>query len=488
MSRKRILRYFVCLLLPLVMVGCSEVDDSLRGSGDRSEVQFSCYLAQSKSENTSSASTRTTYPDAEYIGAMTTARLKEYSFGVFAQYTGTQTFDYDDAAKGDVAYNFMWNQKVEWDSSNSYWTYSPVKYWPNEWQNGTVDNQDPAATTNYTYGGNVSFFAYAPYQDVNDPASGVDRTASADNDGIVKVTPNTATAGTGSYITYRTSVAQPYYYDSSVDLLWAAQPNKVKQAVNEKVHFLFKHALSKLTISVQGLFDHTSADDTWPEYSDDVDMYTRILIESVDFSNSPLMKQGNMYFAPRPDNASVPYWELTATDSLRCTVSGTELNANLRDAYMDGSTQKSYSSDWLIDTDAATALTNFNALPTGVTNTEKSLFDDANFYYMLIPNKEFITDNPTIPMKVHMVYYVITYDPSLKLNNPKYYSIVKNDILATFSSSFAFEPNKSYKLVLMPGVTTVKFRVEVADGWETPMVMDPVVIDWYVETNEYNVE
>lgn len=478
MNPKHVIPTLVMTLL-LTLFGCSQVDESARTEAERAEVSFSCYLSQSKE----GAQSRATYPSDEILGGMTTAKLKESSFGVFAQYTGPNEFDYDDAAKGNVAYNFMWNQQVDWDNTRSYWTYSPVKYWPND--NQPADDQGAMGSQLHSY---VSFFAYAPYQEVDNPTSGVDRTGNASDDGIVKITSNSATPGTGSYLTYRTSVSQPYYYDSSVDLLWAAQPNKVKQAVNERVHFLFKHALSKLSIAVQGIFDHTSADDTWPEYSDDVDMYTRILIESVDFSNSPLMKQGNMYFAPRPDNASVPYWELTATDSLRCTVSGTELNATLRDAYMDGSTQKSYHSNWLTDTDAATALTNFNSLPVGVTKTEKPLFDNKNFYYIFIPNKGFITDNPTIPMKVHIVYYVITYDPSLKLNNPKYYSIVKNDILATFSTSFSFEPNKQYKLVLMPGLTTVKFKVEVADGWEEPIVMDPVVVDWHISTKEYDVE
>ena len=107
-------------------------------------------------------------------------------------------------------------------------------------------------------------------------------------------------------------------------------------------------------------------------------------------------------------------------------------------------------------------------------------------YYLVIPNKGQVTTDT--PMKIRMVYYVITYDPQLKLNTPKYYSIVKNDVTATFSTAFAFEANKSYKLRLEPGLTTVKFEVVEIDEWGRSIVLDAVVKDWVVETHEYNVE
>lgn len=134
---------------------------------------------------------------AGYEGAITTDKLKEYSttefktngFGVFAYFTGTDTYgqfqkkEYTgetggkDHSSAEVA-NFMFNQNVHWDNSlaEEYitkWTYSPVKYWPNE-ISGTAntpdDDQDNdqsnnQATGSGTYGGNVSFFAYAPYVD-----------------------------------------------------------------------------------------------------------------------------------------------------------------------------------------------------------------------------------------------------------------------------------------------------------------------------------
>lgn len=74
------------------------------------------------------------------------AALRNKSIGVFASYTGKNTYE-----NTTVSPDFMYNQEVKY-TSNNVWEYSPVKYWPN----------DPA---DY-----VSFFAYAPYE--ANPAEG----------------------------------------------------------------------------------------------------------------------------------------------------------------------------------------------------------------------------------------------------------------------------------------------------------------------------
>lgn len=70
-------------------------------------------------------------------GELTAANL--LSTGIFAYYTGS-----DDWTAADTP-NFMYNQEVKRTDASSPWTYSPVKYWPN----------NPADK--------ISFFAYAPY-------------------------------------------------------------------------------------------------------------------------------------------------------------------------------------------------------------------------------------------------------------------------------------------------------------------------------------
>ena len=470
--------------------------------------------------------TRTTYPEttppATSTGKMSTDKLKETGFGVFAQYTEDEVFAYNTAVgKGTEPFNFMWNQQVTWDntlddSHITKWIYSPVKYWPND--NNPADDETAIGSKSRSY---VSFYAYAPYQAETSPTTGFDKTdedtdsdSNPDADGIVKITDNTASAGTGSYLIYRTSNTKPFDMAESVDLLWAARPNCYKMMptgegfVSGQVNFLFKHALSLFTITVQGLFDHVNNDDTSTEYPDDRDMYTRILVERVDFTTSPLFTEGTMYFAPRPDDAGVPYWEvnesktqtLTFGDEPETTTNlhGNEINEQISNYYLDGIwnrywNQADHTSGLLTKDDsrsAEEALELFNQLPTGVSHTEMPLRNEADYYYMVIPNKKYITDHPLDVMKVRMVYYVITYDERLELPKdgyPQYFSIVKNDITATLNG-FAFEPNKKYKLRLQPGLTTVKFEVSSVEGWDTPITLNPEVTEWYVKTKEFNVE
>lgn len=70
-------------------------------------------------------------------GETTTDNLS--SIGVYAYFTGSNNFTDSDTP------NFMCNQEVSRSNNRSPWTYSPVKYWPN--------NQTDK----------LSFFAYGPY-------------------------------------------------------------------------------------------------------------------------------------------------------------------------------------------------------------------------------------------------------------------------------------------------------------------------------------
>ena len=518
----------------LFFVGCTKNTDLITPDNRPTDVAvaFDSYLQDSRT-------TRTTYPDAP-VGEIDDDRLHTSAggFGVFAQYTGNSKFEYGGEDTGGRPYNFMWNQQVTYDGTR--WTYSPVKYWPND--NQPADDGDNDTGNNPAQGSQkhsyVSFFAYAPYRLVDTPSDGATPADGDDDgddggdDGIVGMTSNAKSAGKGTdkgtYVTYRTSNATPYDAASSVDLLWAAAPNRYKLDgygsgyTTGSVDLVFKHALSKLTITVQGLFDHVDNDDKSPQYIDDRDVFTRILVESVDFDDSPLFSEGNMYLAPRPDDGSVPYWELNDEDADNdgipdkrkgITVDDLTVNSDLANTYYDTSAGvvKKYWDDDDVDegvsenlksflqlsdqndddkVDAADAKQLLDKLPKGVTHTEVPLRNEEDYYYMVLPNKGYIADHPTEKMKVHMVYYVITYDERLtlpKTGYPKYFSIVKNDVTATFDT-FAFEANKKYKLRLQPGLTTVKFEVTVVDGWDTPITLNPEVVDWYTVTREYDVE
>ena len=82
-------------------------------------------------------------------GAGSTLKLQDAGFGVFGLYTERLKYNLV-----TVTPDFMFNQLVSWDATQTVWNYTPVKYWPNGSINGTE----------YEY---VSFFAYAPYVDQN---------------------------------------------------------------------------------------------------------------------------------------------------------------------------------------------------------------------------------------------------------------------------------------------------------------------------------
>ena len=148
--------------------------------------------------------------------------LQGKGFGVFAFYTETADF----VAGNDATPNFMNNQKVEYTSGA--WTYSPLKYWPNN------------------TGDKVSFFAYAPYD--------ASKTWSADK--IAYTVENDV--------------------KNQVDLLFApAQANKTKQGVNDKITFAFKHALARIGFSVAYAADELTAAD------ERIDADTKITINKI---------------------------------------------------------------------------------------------------------------------------------------------------------------------------------------------------------------
>lgn len=254
-----------------VLTGCTETDLS----GDTSLAKESAPSAIQFSANTRNAGVTRAIPAGGSHGDITTTVLKgeDYGFGVVAYHTNTVDWK---GTTNDVIPNFMWNQKVTF--STDHWTYSPVKFWPNDFSTGNVDNQEPTGEDKQAWGsqngGKVSFFAYAPYvpfvaksTSPAIPLTYKGKTASTES--------TTATSGITA-LTANTEVAEPQVYyilgaadvDNAVDLLWGIRGNSsgyglanntkddptandynvnlTKQSVGESVNFLFKHALSKL--------------------------------------------------------------------------------------------------------------------------------------------------------------------------------------------------------------------------------------------------
>ena len=430
-------------------------------------VGFDTYLKNNKEAK----QTRTAYPNA--VGEIDEPRLHETGFGVFAVFTENKA--YSTFRSSDEAFNFMWNQQVTWGDELAghitQWKYSPVKYWPNDNQpaddqNNDTGNDPAQGSQAHSY---LSFFGYAPWVGYDVIAG-----TTVSDDGIVAMSDNgVLTTATG--LTYRT--ASSMKASESVDLLWAyPQYDLYKTKLSGegyttgtvKMHFI--HALSKLNVLVCGVFDRATPQDSWPEYADDVDENTKIFIERVEILSPQVNREGKLYLVPDDATPQVPRWGSPALPTTLAFV-GANIHSDLR--YITGTPAD--------EADAATAKTTFDALATGVTNTDHTLFASDDESYIFLPNAT------ASQVQVRVVYHVITYDDRLTLNTPKYFSVVTNDITTTSTATLSFEPNKVYTLRLLLGLTTVKFDIDVED-WAVPMVLDGEVNPWGGKTHEADVE
>ena len=399
-------------------------------------------------------------------GAMTTTTLKaEFAsgggFGVFATYSDDGDYV---ATKGP---NFMYNQKVTWDGTAMGWKYEPLKYWPNE-------TQDDSQTNPATMGSRVdklSFFAYAPYVAHSNAATGqlsgvtysTPPTPDTNQTGIIKVTTNDITiadpAPTDPKVMYRVT-ANPA---QTVDLLWGVAPagdfsystvssttptvtvdegkplkNLIKPSKDQKMKFLFKHALSRINFSVVGAFDQIA-----PGGKQDAN--TKVLVEKVQvFGASDGTIKTDGWLNLNNTAAGVALWEDRTggdyTSTALFTVEGAAINSTIKDG-------------------GAVA---FGSQVAGVTTSEKNLFEDATNFFAVIPNDP-NDATETTDFIIEITYYIQTKDDALEVSGSVDGTRVKN--IVRVPVSVWLQNNKSYNFRLVLGLTSVKLDAEVAE-WE----------------------
>ena len=405
--------FFGSLAMLAIMAGCTsnEYDSNRRVAEEKVPLTFSSYLGKT-------ATTR-----AGAAGVQTTATLETNGFGLFATYSDNSTYT---ATTGP---NFMYNTKV----STKDWTYSPLRYWPNETQ---TDGSNCATSEGVDH---LSFFAYAPYVTPTDNKTGAIDGAT---DGITALTGNEAT--TDPKVTYVVASTP----EKSVDLLWGVVPDGtttwsnvtgtdvtvtpgkpyidlIKPKTGQKVAFNFKHALAKLGLKVVGAFDAVSGGTKDPS--------TKITVASVTIEGKGFKKTAVLNL----NNTTVgkPEWEaVDGAKDITLNVADGNLNSKIKDSGKD---------------EAQTV--------DGVTETAQDLLNSdatsAQKAFMIIPSSA--TDKS---LKVTIDYYVNTTDASLS----KGYSRVKNKITKT-TTGFAPEAGKNYTLLLSLGMTSVKVSATVAD-------------------------
>lgn len=365
-------------------------------------------------------------------------------FGVFGYYADNGNYNNTTSLP-----NFMYNQHVTGTDENPpVWSYTPIKYWPNEYDAGVTSEGTDRLT----------FFAYAPYTTVTLSTGAATGPGNATS-GIMALTGNNTGGDPKVSYTVADNPAE------SVDLLYGvvgmATNNGpfgtggdaiavggqyidiTKQAVSGKINFDFKHALSRLNFTIQGAFD----DDTTPTTAD-VDANTKITVKSVVINGANFYDSGKL-------NLNGGVWgDLsggTAADNM--TIDATHyINPDIVDLGADDTHVQADSdgSDALDD-----SLFGANNTVTGVTKAEKTLTTNATDYYMIIPVSTTISG-------VTITYFVNTKDTNLNAG----YSRVKNVITKTFGTPISVTAGKAYKFKLNVGMTTVKIDASVS-AWDT---------------------
>lgn len=409
-------------LTALTVTSCSNDDVVMQSPEVNKAIEFGTYVGR---DAVSRGSVIT--QDGSTSGtATTTLSLKVKGFGVFAYYTNESSYVAEDDPntqdKESSPCNFMYNQLVNWPVNAADWTYSPIKYWPN----------DP--------GDKLTFFAYAPYDDADAGQGEVDN-----------ISFNAQTDMSGDPII---SFTVNNEVKNQQDLLWSRTENidKVKNQLpqngittTDEITFNFAHALSRIGFTVRAVTDEVSAGTEKL-----LDTYTTIVLKEVRLVDSEVV--GNT--APTTGN----FYQ-----------SGT---LNLNNPVADISTSPA-TAMWVNKTGAQYfTLTNTHFIDEATDNTNGFVINQDNSatanklnkddsYIMIIP-RDFgnCTDDDqtnNTPLYVYVEYDVITTD-----SNVGGTSTVTNHI--TKPIYINFESGKAYTLNLQLGMTSVKVTADV-DAW-----------------------
>src|SRR5574344_1217782 len=272
----------IALLIMIAIVSLSSctneelTDSALNKTESQNEykpVVFGTYI-----ENTASS---------RAVNNSTTSISAKDGFGVFAFIT------YESDIK-TISPNFMYNQKVASTNKGDSWNYSPVKYWPTS--SSSTENKN-------------SFFAYAPYIDSN-----------VNSEGITSITSNSTLGAPKLTFTNSSNV------ENTIDLLWAVSKESGKALkdisstnTNGEVNFNFRHALARLDLNIQGVFNSNS--------NENIADGNKITVESITisgtFPNNGVLDLDNQI-------AYTPQWENTSGETVY-NISNSQIAETLRD-------------------------------------------------------------------------------------------------------------------------------------------------------------
>jgi len=436
MKKNIINSIFGLAVASLMLTACSNAEDAVTGSPtapatDDAAINFGAYMNRT-----------TTRGGATGLLDLDALKGAANGFGVMAYYTDNQPYN------PNATPNFMYNQQVtcvDPAAAEPVWAYSPLKYWPNEFGDGSTGIDK------------LSFFAYAPYTGV-DPVTGY---ATAADFGIIGMT-RSAEAGNPK-VRYTAS----FNLDEQVDLCWATpQRNMTKPDVGTKVGFSFKHALASLNIKVDALFDELA------QSAGALDKNTRIWVRSVTFEGLAVKGELNLN-----NDEDTPEWYGLYSNGLLIgepvTIYDGRRDGREGFAAMDNEKPTAInpilvqSGAYTLGLDAGKLTITSPDIYHGVTTTAVNLFDtnDVDASIFVIPTGE--------PLRITIVYDVETLDVNLTSSflsdTQTNGSSIENTItkyVEDTSGNITLEAGKKYTINLHLGMTSAKFDVDEVVDWD----------------------
>lgn len=300
--------FFVAAASALMLTACSSESDVVQNTTPQTQTTVQQQAVGFDLYTPSSTNARR----AGYAGVMNTDKLKttDVGFGVMAFYQNDNA-EYP-VNNTTLTPNFMYNEHVTWDGG---WTYSPLKYWPNETKEDSQESPAESAAKDM-----LSFFAYAPYVTTGAAPLGTKDATTMDIGGGTKISAYHGGETSGiSAISAQDYASDPKVEwkvsqnpDNNVDLLWGVAPegltytavngktvntipgkpivNMWKPDKDQKIKFLFEHALSRIGLSVVSAIDQVAD-------GGNLDANTRVLIDNVvifgDFGTQGVLNLNN---------------------------------------------------------------------------------------------------------------------------------------------------------------------------------------------------
>ena len=478
------------------LCACAGSDDegaATPSAGQQVPVSFTTSVSTTASDDDGDAG-RVTRATTGLIASLDD--LKELGFGVFAYRTGndavgssdysrnwagaTTNSDYTPIAGTADAYptpDFMQNQQVYWGNQYQdeatgdwvqHWMYDPPKYWPN-----STDNAAPRF---------ISFFAYAPYFSSSD--------VSTNTSGITGLTGVTVATVDGQE---KTDKSPHLYYKvptrlgDQIDLLWANCIDATRNGnglitidgdthTYQDVPLTFHHALSRLDVYVQRIYDGTVAS---PYEAND----TKIFVGQLQLS------AGNTMCAEGRLNLVNGKWTAEPASDFSFTFDTNDMNP-----WVAGTTEggesfiRAYELDkWLWKwTDDGQRDDANGEQPTGVIGEER-LLNQSTRALMFIP-----IEGQTITLTPRLKYSFVTRDEALQYDyltdasgrrfNRQFFDRQAEPIKLTM------EQGKYYKLLCHIGVEHISFEVVSVEDWDFPMRFTTTVEATTPETREIDVK